>query len=382
MNLNKCLCSVRSLGWAIALGAAACSSPQPAMQTPDAGAGPDASEIPPDAAASTVTFSYTPGWDGVQSVEVIGGFGQATDWTAPLVTLAPSGGTFTGTATLAPGSYLYVFHIVGDAAAGAKAATASRYAIDPAAAVFAACPMQSPTFSANEPNPCGQITVPVGALPAMYHVRGSVTLNGAPAAGYLVVLERDEASSHHFFVDRVTTGADGAYDLTAAAGQYRVQVQHPEFESKTDAQLTPAALGIVRRSISTPFPLTADMTVPAAEVAFADYAKFAPVTTAPPPSATAPTAFTFGTTGGMATRLDVYGTAMAGKGNQIGDPWFASTPTATGAASFDGTFNTKQAAETAVATGERYFWGVEQTVPKASGVGWTRQSLVFPLTWK
>lgn len=78
MNLEKCLRFVRSLGWAIALGTAACSSPPAAMQTPDAGAGPDAPVTPPDA-ASTVTFSYTPGWDGVQSVEVIGGFGQATD---------------------------------------------------------------------------------------------------------------------------------------------------------------------------------------------------------------------------------------------------------------------------------------------------------------
>ncbi len=35
-----------------------------------------------------------------------------------------------------------------------------------------------------------------------------------------------------------------------------------------------------------------------------------------------------------------------------------------------------------MATGERYFWGVEQTVPKAGGVGWTRQSLVLSFTWK
>lgn len=378
MNLEKSLRLV-PLGCALAL-AAACSSQHAAMMSPDADPGPDAP--PPDAPPPMVTFSYTPDWDGVQSVEVIGGFGQATDWTAPLVTLTPYAGTFTGTAMLPPGSYLYVFHVVGDAAAGAKAATLSRYAIDPAATVFAACPMQSPTFSAAEPNPCGQITVPAGTPPPMYHVHGTVVASGAPAAGYLVVLERDEASSHHFFADRVTTGADGTFDLTAAAGQYRVQVQHPQFESKTDAQLAPAALGVVRRSISTSFTLTADMTLPAAEVAFADYAKFAPVTTAPPPTTTAPTAFTFGTTGGMATRLDVYGTAMAGKGTEIGDPWFASTPTTTGAASFDGTFNTKQAGETAVATGERYFWGVEQTVPKVGGVGWTRQSLVFPLTWQ
>ena len=127
--------------------------------------------------------------------------------------------------------------------------------------------------------------------------------------------------------------------------------------------------------------LAADVTVPVAEIAFADYATFAPATTTLPTTA-APTTFTFGTTGGMATRLDVYGTANAGKGNEIGDPWFASTPTATGTASFDGTFTTQQKLEPAVVTGERYFWGVEQTVPKAGGVGWTRQSLVFPLTWQ
>jgi hypothetical protein len=380
MNLETCLRSVRSLGCALALCAAACSSQH--AQTPDAGTGPDAPVTPPDAAASMVTFSYTPGWSGVQSVEVIGGFGQATDWTAPLISLTANGSTFTGTAMLPPGSYLYVFHVVGDDAAGAKAAAQSRYAIDPAATVFAACPAQSPTFSANDPNPCGQITVPTGTPPAMYHVRGTVVASGAPATGYLVVLERDEASSHHFFADRVTTGADGTFDLTAAAGQYRVQVQHPEFESKTDAQLAPVALGIVRRSISTSFALTADQTVPAAEVAFADYARFAPVTTAPPPTATAPTAFTFGATGALATHLDVYGTAMAGKGNEIGDPWFNSPATTTGTASFDGTFNTQQKGEPAVVTGERYFWGVEQTVAKVGGIGWTRQSLVFPLTWQ
>src|SRR5262249_43702596 len=79
----------------------------------------------------TVTFTYTPAWDGVQSVDVIGAFGQANDWTAPLVTLANSGGAFSGTASLAPGQYLYLFHVVGDAAAGTRASTAQRFVIDP-----------------------------------------------------------------------------------------------------------------------------------------------------------------------------------------------------------------------------------------------------------
>jgi hypothetical protein len=371
MHLPTRLRLVRSLACTLGL-VAACSSQKPL--SPDAG--PDAPTTPPDAAAATVTFSYTPSWAGVQSVDVIGGFGQATDWTAPLISLAASGATFTGTATLPPGTYLYVFHVVGDTAAGAaKAATFSRFAIDPASPVFAPCPMASPTYNANEPNPCGQLTVPSDPAPT-YHVRGTVTSSGAPVAGYLVVLERDEASSHHFFANRATTAADGTYDLTAAAGQYRVQVLHPDFEAKTDAQLAPASLDVVRRSISSAFAVSADVTVPAAEVAFADYAKFAPLTTA-----ALPTAFTFGTTGAMPTRLEVYGTAMAGKGNEIGDPWFSSPPTTAGTASVDGTFNTKQAGELTAATGERYFWGTEQAVAKVGGIGWTRQSMVFPITW-
>jgi hypothetical protein len=83
----------------------------------------------------------------------------------------------------------------------------------------------------------------------------------------------------------------------------------------------------------------------------------------------------------MPARLEVYGTAMAGKGNEIGDPWFSSTPGTTGTGSFDGTFTTRQANETAVALGERYFWGIEQGVAKVNGIGWTRQSMVFPITW-
>jgi len=45
-------------------------------------------------------------------------------------------------------------------------------------------------------------------------------------------------------------------------------------------------------------------------------------------------------------------------------------------------FTTQQANETAAAPGERYFWGVEQAVAKVGGIGWTRQSLVFPITWQ
>src|SRR5262249_44885852 len=160
----------------------ACSSQH--NDTPDAA--PDAPAPPPDAAAATVTFSCTPGWDGVQSVDVIGGFGQATDWTAPLVSLSASNGTFSATATLPPGNYLYLCHVVGAPAAGAGATTASRSAIARASPVFAPCPPTSPTFSAAEPTPCSQLPVPADPPVTMFHIRGTVVRGGAAAGGYLV----------------------------------------------------------------------------------------------------------------------------------------------------------------------------------------------------
>jgi hypothetical protein len=145
--------------------------------------------------------------------------------------------------------------------------------------------------------------------------------------------------------------------------------------TKTDDQLDPKALGILRRELSSSTPVSADLAMSVSEMAFADYATFAPVTTA-----TLPTAFSFGTE--LNTHLDVYGTAMMGKGKNIGDPWFASPLTKSGTATFDGTFTTMQKGEDAVALGERYFWGVEQVhAADGNGVVWTGQSMVMPITW-
>ena len=349
----------------------ACSS-QHATVTPDGAPDIDAPDVDAPVQDATVTFSYTPAWSGVQSVEVLGAFGQASDWTAPLVTLTASGGTWSGTAQLPAGTYLYVFKVVGDTDAGAtKAATYSRYALDPSAG-YSACPAQSPTYSAMVANPCSQLVVPTTSAPTMYHVTGKVVVNGAAAANYLVVLEREETGSHHFFVNRMTTGADGMYDLQAAAGgMYRIQIQHPQYESKTDAQLDPISLGILRRKLTTAFALSADYPVPAAEMAFASYSSFAPTTTGTMPM---PTMFSFGTT--VSSRFDVYGGA-----NEIGDPWYNSTATTAGQFSYDGSFNTgKSGTQTAVQAGTKYYWGLEQN-KAASPITWTSQTLVFPITW-
>ncbi|MEO7730754.1 MAG: carboxypeptidase regulatory-like domain-containing protein [Kofleriaceae bacterium] len=350
------------------------SASSPPDAAPDAAPTPDAA-IPIDASELT-TFSYTPSWAGVTSVEVIGAFHQSTDWTTPLVTLTRSAGTFTGSAQLPPGQYTYLFHVIGDTDAGTDGPTFSRYALDPTRATAVACPDASPTFSTNM-NPCSVADIP--ALPdAQVHVRGKVVEDGTPVAGYLVVLERDDATLHHFFVDRVTTTSDGSYDLHAAAGSYRIQVQHPQFESRTDAQLAPDTLGVIRRSISSTVPVTANVTFSDTEVAFHDYARFAPLTSATTP----PTKFTFGANTSPAARLEIYGTGRAGVSPEIGDPWFAGAETTTGSSMFDGTFHSTKTTETAVAPGERYFWGVERRLaPDAAGLVWTAQSMVFPVTW-
>jgi hypothetical protein len=310
----------------------------------------------------------------VSAVPVIGGFGHARAWTMPLVTLASDGsGGFTGSADLPPGNYLYAFKVVGDAQA-ATPDTYARYAIDPASSAWGPCPMQSPTYDKNNPNPCSLLAVPVANPPTVHHVRGTVMLDGQAASGYLVVIERDETMSHHFFEDRATTAQDGTFDLVVAPGAHRLQVLHPTYLAQTDAQRDPIALAALRRAISSSFMVSADVSVPSPDVGYHAYAKFAPTGDAGGP----PTQFTFGDGG---ARLTVYGTGNMGAANDIGDPWFSSAMTVTGTMDFDGGFNTKQANETAVKPGERYFWGVENADRSDGGVTWTGQTMVFPITW-
>ena len=345
--------------------------------TSDAGTAIDgATTNDADATPQHVTFRYAPAWSGVTAITIIGGFGRASDWTAaqPFATLKDDGtGTFTGTVDLAPGNYLYVFRVTGDDAS-ATPTTYARYAMDPASAAFDACPSQSPTFSALAANPCSKLTVPTAGAPsAIFHVRGVVHVDGQPAGGYLVQLDRNEKGSHHFFVNRVTTKSDGAFDLVAAAGAYRLQALHPTFLSATDATRDPIALQALRRAISSSFPVTADITVDGPELGFHDYAAFAPRD-----AGALPTHFTFGTDGGASERLTVYG----GTSSEIGDPWYASGPVTNGSADFDGGFNTKQAGLPGVKLGDRYFWGTETATRVDGGVGWTGQTMVFPITWR
>jgi hypothetical protein len=346
----------------------------------DTGTGSDTGTGPTDSGAPvSVTFAYAPQWPGVTKVEVVGGFGQSTDWskTASFLTLSGSASMYTGTAMLPPGQYLYVFRVTGDASA-ATPATYVRYAVDPLQPGFASCPMASPTYSKIDNNPCSQLTVTstgTGTAATPVHVTGSVSIAGAPAQSWMVVIEREEPMSHHYFANRVTVGSAGTFDLIASAGNYRLQVQYPTLLSASDLDRDPVQLAALRRAISAAFELgTTPVTVPTPDLVFDAYALFSPSGDA----GSLPTSFTFET--GEA-RLDVYGGPGDGGVETIGDPWFTSDPTTDGGASFGGSFNTMQATQDAAAPGVRYLWGTEQAFGADASVAWTNQSMVLPVVW-
>jgi hypothetical protein len=330
-----------------------------------------------DGGMSAVTFSYTPEWTGATAVTVIGGFGLSTDWMpkTPFLTLKSNGkGTFTGTAELPNGTYLYVFQVTGDSAA-ADPKTYQRYVVDPTDPAYAACPAASPTYSKTDPNPCSQLTVPQPAAAPLYHITGTVTYDGTAKAGYLVLLERDETGSHHFPANRTTSTSTGSFDVEMAKGMYRIQVQYPTFISQTDAQRDPLTLLAVRRDISSPVPITASTAFPPADVAYKDYDQMAPIDGSAPLPATFDYTVIAGATGAY---LAVYG-----PGATIGDPWYMGASGTATTATFDGGFNTKQATQTSVDAGTKYSWGTWQVFPSSDGgVQWKGESMVFPVTFE
>jgi hypothetical protein len=330
------------------------------------------------APASTVTFTYAPAWAGVTAVDVVGGFGLSTDWDPkqPLVKLAADAtGTWTGTVQLPAGQYPYLFQVTGDADGPAGLA---RYAIDPRLSAFVPCPMKSPSYDAKNANPCSQLTVPQGPADTLHPVTGKVLYGGQPSAGYLVEFERDEAMSHHYFANRIDSGADGTFSLMAAPGSYRVQILHPTLYTQSDTQRDPLTLKALRRAISASTAVRAPVALDPVEMQYLDYPSLAPTGTA-----TLPTTFTFTViAGAQKARAAVYGTAN-GTGKSIGDPWWTSATGTATTASFDGTFTTKQATETMVKAGESYFWGTWQlpAPSSASAVAWSGESMVFAIKW-
>ncbi len=191
-----------------------------------------------------VRFAFRPGWEGVRSVEVIGSFGRADDWTAPFATMTLDGDTWRGTGALHPGTYGYAFRVVGDAQAGAMAATFSRFVHDPSNLRSGRCPAGSSLATMSEMNPCAILFVPQSKTPTtFFNLTGRVVTGTTPTAGWLVTVERAEPGQNPFFVDRTNAGADGRFSLRVALGQYRLAVKNPTglSDPSTARQLTTTA---------------------------------------------------------------------------------------------------------------------------------------------
>jgi hypothetical protein len=371
--------------------------PADSGSTPDSGPTPDSGSAPDsgsgnDAGASdsgtdaggpyAVAFSYRPGWTGVTSVVVIGGFDAGVDWKAatPFATLnGDDAGNWTGSAMLPEGQYLYLLVAKGD---DAGTAATAHTVLDPANSAYLPCPPGAPTYSTAVSNPCSLLTVPQSAAPTLYNVSGIATYDGGAAAGYLAILERNETGSHHQMVNRADVQTDGTFSLPVAPGTYRWQIWYPTWFVETDSQRDGRVLNAYRRTLSSSFTVAgADVSSDPTELSFYEYGQYSPVDG----GATIPTTFDIPVAkGAMSAHASVYGGNDGGLKN-IGDPWWNGTPqkTSPGMEVFDGGFTTAQATETDARLGERYFWGAWQIFPKGdAGTSWTAESMVFPVVFQ
>jgi hypothetical protein len=323
----------------------------------------------------SVTFRYTPAWTGVNTVSVIGGFGRSDDWAVPFLSLTGDGtGTFSATADLPAGQYLYVYEVRGDSAGRSNYL---RYSLASDVSDYDVCPLQSPTYDPlTLERPCSRMSVPQPAPEPMYHLKGTVLYDGMPKEGYLVIAERAEMPYDEYFVNRMNSQADGSFDLLVPGGSYRLQVQHPTYLNTADPDRDPMALQAARRAFSSRQSISADTTIPPAELAYHDYAALAPTGTT-----TLPTTFQITViAGAQRARAAVYGTHNDA-GKLVTDPWYTSAYDVQTSVAFDGIFNTTSAPDPQVVPMEGYFWGTWQEYPEQGGVSWRVQSMVFPIMW-
>jgi hypothetical protein len=305
----------------------------------------------------------------VTSVEVYGGFGKGTDWTMPFLTLTNDGtGTFTGSATLANGSYPYIFRTHGGVDGLVRTGS---YFNDQENAQFAPAPAASPFHRS-----VSVVTVPQAA-PALVHLRGSVVYQGLPESCFSVDLEAGEmidaghVVSEHGTANDAESRADGTFDFPVAANApYQVIVRFPFLLAAPDGGypdvFTTPSVGITRTGLTAG---SADVVLPAADIVYplADYQAMSPTGG----SATLPVTFDFTVLHGSAgAQASVIGTNIAGN-----DPAYASGYSMATSVLWDGGFGGNGGS---AQLGKTYYWGAWQE-RKLDGGTWTEESLLFPI---
>ncbi len=327
----------------------------------------------PSGAAGHASFCFRAQWSGVTGVDVYGGFGQASDWTQPFVSLTGDGtGTFTATAALANGTYPYMYRVHGSADGLVKD---GQYLLDQENPQFVPPPAQAPLKRS-----VSSVTVPQVAAP-IFHVRGKVAFAGAAQPCFAVDLEAGEllkagggVLSEHTTANFAESAADGTFDFPVAPGPFQVIVRYP-FKLDADAgypdPTTTPSVGIARTGLTV---AAADVALDPADVAYpaADYAKMAPTGG----TATLPVTFTYSIVpGSTAASVAVIGTTVAGN-----DPLYWGPFTATTSATWDGAFGGNAGN---AKLGTTYYWGAwQKSAPAANGTVWTTESLLFPITFQ
>jgi hypothetical protein len=320
----------------------------------------------PNPPSGSATFCYRPQWPGVTSVSVLGGFGQATDWTTPLTSLTEQGnGTWSATVPLANGSYPYIFQVKGGAD-GVIGATGT-YAIDQLNPSFVPQPAKSPYPRSNS-----QLTVPQVAA-TIYHLTGAVQLNAEAQPCFIAVIDvgellnGDMVLSEHGTANYVEVGADGTFDVPMANGPAELNIKYPFGLSTTYPNpMTTPATGNVRAEATI---AGADMALATTDVTYATSA-YAAMT--PPPSSTEaePVAFSWTLISGAASSyMSITATDIAGN-----DPAYTSGSGGSATTnSWDGKMNNGDMA----VSGTTYYWATWQK----KGI-WNSESLEFAITYQ
>jgi hypothetical protein len=330
----------------------------------------------PSGAAGQVSFCYRPQWAGVTSVDVYGGFtGTASDWKTSFLSLKDDGsGTFTGTTSLANGTYPYMFRTGGSAD---NLVTTTHYFLDQYNPAFVPPPAGAPLQRT-----VSSVTVPQPAPAPVAHVKGTVLFNGQPQSCYSVDIEAGElvsggkVISEHTTANYMESGADGAFDFpVASTGPYGIIVRFPFLLSGADAgypvaSMTPS-VGYARTNVT----LTgADGVLDPLDIAYpaADYAALSPTGG----TATLPVTFTFTVVpGAAAASVAVIGTDIPGN-----DPAYWSSYGTTTSLQWNGMLGGTQGT---VKLGTTYYWGTWQRRDSAvdGGTTWAEESLLFPITF-
>jgi hypothetical protein len=331
----------------------------------------------PSGASGEADFCYRAEWAGVTGVEVYGGFGQSTDWKMPFVTLTNDGtGTFTGKASLAKGSYPYVFRTTGSAD---HLVSSGHYFLDQENTDFEPAPAGAP-----DKRSVSVVSVPQGAASPLVHIKGTVLYEGHPQSCFSVDLEAGELTkgskvvSEHDTANYTESASDGTFDFPVAANApYMVVVRFPFLLAGADAGYpdpsTTPSVGVARTNITVG---GADVTLGSTEISYplSDYAAMSPTGG----TATLPVTFKFtlvpGSTG---AQMSVTSTDIAGN-----DPAYASGYSTSTSVAWDGGFNGSSGD---VKLGTTYYWGAWQQ--RAAGAGpdggvtWTEESFLFPIAF-